>query len=86
LGIGIEQLIMLFTFFFGLIICVKNYKIGAMIWTLLFFSQFAIFYELEKNSLLWVQPLAAWFISIMLLFLLIFMGFWRYEDRRKIIT
>jgi uncharacterized membrane protein YccC len=86
LGIGPPQLFMIATFFFGLIICAKNYKIGAMIWTIMYFTQFILFYELFPDTLYWVQALTAWFIAMVFMFLLLFLGFWKYEDRRKVIT
>lgn len=86
LGVSAPQVLLIATFFFGLIVCAKNYKIGAMIWTTLFFAEFVLFYEFFPNDLMWVQPLTAWFISMVLMFLLMFFGFWKYEDRRKIIT
>jgi len=85
LGVGLPQLILIATFFFGLIICAKDYKIGAMIWTILFLAEFVIFYQYSIGYD-WVQPLVAWFVSIVLMMLLMFMGFWNYEDTRKIIT
>jgi hypothetical protein len=86
LGVGIPQILLIATFFFGLIICAKNYKIGAMIWTILFFAQFVLFYELFPGTYYWVQALTAWFIALVLMFLLLFFGFYKYEDRRKVIT
>ena len=85
LGVGLPQLLLIAVFFFGLIICAKDYKIGAMIWTILYLVLFVIFHE-YSTGYDWVQPLIAWFVSIVFMMLLLFMGFWNYEDTRKIIT
>lgn len=86
LGIGLPQIIMIGTFFFGLIICAKDFRIGTMIWVILYFVEFVLFYEVFPGTLGWLQSFIAWFVSVVFLLLLLFLGFWKYEDTRKIIT
>jgi len=86
LGVSMAQLVMIGTFFFGLIICAKSVKIGVMIWASLFFGEFVMFYLADHAITMdWEQPLVAWFIVMVFMAILLLTSYWNYEDRRKII-
>jgi hypothetical protein len=86
LGVSTAQLVMIGTFFFGLIICAKSVKIGVMIWATLFFGEFVMFYLADHvNVISWEQPLVAWFVVMVFMCVLLMTSFWSYEDKRKII-
>jgi hypothetical protein len=87
LGVSISQLVMIGTFFFGLIIAAKNFKIAAMIWVVMFFGEFTMFYLQDQTAVAnWQQPLVAWFIGMVFMCLVLLTSYWKYEDRRKIIV
>ncbi|MCJ7458328.1 MAG: hypothetical protein MUP17_04995 [candidate division Zixibacteria bacterium] len=86
LGVSTAQLVMIGTFFFGLIICAKSVKIGVMIWATLFFGEFVMFYLADHVTVInWEQPLIAWFITMVFMCVLLLTSYWSYEDKRKII-
>jgi hypothetical protein len=87
LGVSISQLVMIGTFFFGLIIAAKNFKIAAMVWVTMFFGEFVAFYLVDHaNTMNWEQPMIAWFIGMVFMTIVLLTSYWKYEDRRKIIV
>lgn len=78
LGVGVEELIMLATFCFCLIITVKDFRIGLQVYFLLFMIEFAAFYQMNIEGLgafnYW-KPLVAGLICLVLLTFSLLIGY-----------
>lgn len=72
-GLTLPHIIMIGTFGFGLIIAAKEFKIAAMVWTLMFMGEFIMFYQYDSTATTnWYPALIAFMISIVLLILMLF--------------
>lgn len=84
LGADVEELIMFVTFCFGLIITVKDFRIGMQIYFLLFLIEFAAFYQMAIMgiaALNYWKPLIAGLISLVLLTFSLLIGYSKNTSR-----
>lgn len=87
LGVGTATVILIAIVIFGIIIAIKDVKIGVMVSSLLLFVAFVVFFQYNQAATAdWGPLLISWFVSIVLLFLMLLFSYLGYEDRRKVIN
>ena len=87
LGVGTSAIVLIAILIFSIIIAIKDVKIGCMVADLLLFVGFVIFFQYDRaNTAGWGPLLIAWFISMVVLFLVLIATYWGYEDKRKVIN
>jgi hypothetical protein len=87
LGVGTSVIAIIAILIFSIIISVKDVKIGCMVANLLLFTGFVFFFQYNRSDVgSWGPLLVAWFVSMVVLFLVLLAIYWGYEDRRKVIN
>lgn len=87
LGVGTATIVLIAIAIFGIIIAIKDVKVGTMISSLLLFVAFVVFFQYDRgNTAGWGPLLISWFVSMVLLFLMMLFSYLGYEDRRKVIN